>query len=61
MDNFSIDVFDSETGLVLKKTTIGDKTFVEAECGREFEVTLTIKDANIHKKLNPKVRHFKHQ
>ena len=31
MDNFSIDVYDSETGLVLKKTTIGDKTFVEAE------------------------------
>ena len=53
MENFNIDIYDAATGLVLKKTTIGERIYVEAEPSREFHVTLTVKDENIHKKSNP--------
>ena len=56
MENFTIDVYDAETGLVLKKTTIGENTYVEAEAAREFHVTLKVTDADLHKKQNPTVR-----
>lgn len=56
MDNYTISLYDSETGLILKKSIIGDKTYVEAEPKREFHIRLTINDAAVHKKKNPLVR-----
>ena len=53
LKNFELQIVDAETRTVKAKTTIGERTYVEAAPGKEFWVTVRVLDMNMHNKLNP--------
>ena len=53
MNHFSVDVINAITNDPLPKTTIGDKTYVAVENGKEFFIRLSVDDLQKHQKLFP--------
>jgi hypothetical protein len=54
MNHFKVDVISAITNEPLAKTTIGDKTYVAVENGKEFFIRLSVDDLTKHRKLFPK-------